>query len=75
MANKNGPEKPEGPTTGGAMLALAWNIIGIMLATSGLGYFIGWKFQDPASGAFVGGFIGLFLCGYEIWRVARKNGG
>lgn len=58
-----------------SILAASWNIIGSMLASSGLGYFIGWKLQDPATGAFVGGLIGLFYCGYEIWKAVRKPNG
>ena len=37
-----------------------------------LGYFIGKKFGKEDAGVLVGIFLGLFYCGYEVWKLIKK---
>jgi xanthine/uracil/vitamin C permease (AzgA family) len=50
-----------------------WDILGAMIGCSMIGYFLGSKWGDPATGTMVGAAIGLVYVVYQIWKVLQNN--
>ena len=55
------------------LLADAWNVVAAMVVCSWLGYFIGEKQGDAATGALLGAFIGLTYVACLIWLAVKRN--
>lgn len=69
------PEKPadERPRTGAAAaLSLGSQMLAGMLACSMLGYWIDRKRGGGSAFTLAGLFLGLFYCGYEVWKLVRQ---
>lgn len=45
--------------------------VGISIFTY-LGYRVGRKFGNEDLGALIGIFMGLFYCGYEVWKLIQR---
>ena len=56
-----------------AQLADAWNVVAAMVVCSWLGFFIGEKKGDAATGALIGAFVGLTYVGCLIWLAVKRN--
>lgn len=56
-----------------AKLADAWNVVAAMVVCSWLGFFIGEKKGDAATGALIGAFVGLTYVGCLIWLAVKRN--
>ena len=37
------------------------------------GYLVGKRFGNEDAGALTGIFLGLFYCGYEVWKLIRRT--
>lgn len=56
----------------GPAVSLGLNLTVGMVVFSGIGYFIDQK-QGGGSVFTLGGmFLGLFYCGYEVWKLVRR---
>ncbi len=68
-------EKPtdENPRSGAmAALSLGTQMLAGMVGCSMLGYWIDHKRGGGNAFTLVGLFLGLFYCGYEVWKLVRQ---
>ena len=71
MPDKKDPEKL--PLENPSAMMLGFN----MAAGMGIFTYIGYKIDEKTGGGqgwtLAGIFMGLFYCGYEVWKLVRKN--
>ncbi len=58
---------------GNPMVGLGSTLATGMAVFALLGVYIGKKTGHVALGSVLGVFLGLFFCGYEVWKLVRKN--
>jgi len=55
------------------MVTLGLNMAVGMGIFTFIGYFIDQKKGSEPIGTLVGAFLGLFYCGYEVWKIIRRS--
>ena len=53
-------------------MSLGLNMLGGMIVFSGIGYFLDQKRGGGVALTLSGMFLGLFYCGYEVWKVIHR---
>jgi len=72
---KKDKQSPQNPQTNSLLLNLGLNMAVGMAAFSLAGYYLDQKTGEKGYWTLGGMFLGLFYCGYEVWKLIRRNNG
>lgn len=70
--NKN-KQSSQTPQIYSHLLSLGLNMATGMAVFSLLGYYVDKKTGDKGFWTLAGMFLGLLYCGYEVWKLVRRN--
>ena len=71
MPENSDPKKPFGDNLSGISLGMTM-AVGVAFFTY-LGYLVDQKTGGGQGWTLAGNYVGLFYCGYEIWKLIRNN--